>query len=102
MSVAKECETSFEREGEGMKKILNTRRLDLYKHERGIAFLYKDANSTGEEENKMILKTLADYEREIARVKAAIESTDSSFLIADYGKYLKRLKREAIAKIKEI
>ena len=50
----------------------------------------------------MILKTLADYEREIARVKAALDSTDSPFLIVDYGKYLKRLKREAIAKIKEI
>ena len=43
----------------------------------------------------MILKTLADYEKEIARVQAAIDSTDSEFLRRDYGKYKKRLIREA-------
>ena len=43
----------------------------------------------------MLLKTLSDYQKEIARVQAAINSTDSEFLRRDYGKYLKRLKREA-------
>lgn len=42
----------------------------------------------------MILKTLADYEKEIARVQAAIDSTDSEFLRRDYGKYKMRLLRE--------
>lgn len=42
----------------------------------------------------MIFKTITDYQREIARVQAAIDSTDSDFLRSDYGKYKKRLKRE--------
>ena len=42
----------------------------------------------------MLFKTLSDYEKEIARVQAAIDSTDSDFLRSDYGKYKKRLKRE--------
>ena len=41
----------------------------------------------------MLLKTFADYQKEIERVQAAIDSTDSEFLKRDYGKYLKRLKR---------
>lgn len=36
-----------------------------------------------------------DIEKEIARVQAAIDSTDSDFLRRDYGKYLKRLERQA-------
>ena len=43
----------------------------------------------------MNLKTLADYEKEINRVQAAIDSTDSEFLRRDYGKYKKRLQRQA-------
>ena len=43
----------------------------------------------------MIFKTLADYEKEIHRVQAAIDSTESDFLRRDYGKYKKRLQREA-------
>ena len=41
----------------------------------------------------MLFKTLADYQKEIERVQAAIDSTDSEFLKRDYGKYLKRLKK---------
>ena len=40
----------------------------------------------------MLLKTAADYQREIDRVQAAIDKTDSEHLRRDYGKYLKRLK----------
>ena len=43
----------------------------------------------------MLLKTLSDYQSEIARVQAAIDSTDSEFLRRDYGKYKKRLQKEA-------
>ena len=42
----------------------------------------------------MLLKTLSDYQKEIARVQSAIDSTESEYLRRDYGKYLKRLKRE--------
>ena len=42
----------------------------------------------------MALKTLADYQQEIARVQAAIDKTESEHLRRDYGKYLKRLHRE--------
>lgn len=43
----------------------------------------------------MLLKTFADYEKEIKRVQAALDKTDSEFLRRDYGKYLKRLQRQA-------
>lgn len=39
--------------------------------------------------------TLAEYQREIDRVQAAIDKTSSEHLRMDYGKYLKRLQREA-------
>lgn len=39
----------------------------------------------------MLLKTLSDYQKEIARVQSAIDSTESEYLRRDYGKYLKRL-----------
>lgn len=42
----------------------------------------------------MLLKTLSDYKTEIERVEKAIERTDSEHLKRDYGKYLKRLKKE--------
>ncbi len=42
----------------------------------------------------MRYQTKSEYKKEIARVQAAIDSTDSDFLRNDYGKYLKRLKRE--------
>lgn len=42
----------------------------------------------------MLLKTIADYQKEIERVQKAIDSTDSEYLRRDYGKYLKRLKRQ--------
>ena len=38
--------------------------------------------------------TLKEYQIEIARVKAAIEKTNSEYLKQDYLKYLKRLQRE--------
>lgn len=41
----------------------------------------------------MLLKTLADYQKEIERVQTALDNTDSEFLKRDYGKYLKRLKK---------
>lgn len=43
----------------------------------------------------LLFKTLTDYEKEIARTQAAIDSTNSDFLRRDYGKYKKRLQREA-------
>lgn len=43
----------------------------------------------------MILKTFSEIETEIARVQAAIDGTKSEHLRRDYGKYLKRLKRQA-------
>lgn len=43
----------------------------------------------------MLLKTFADYQKEIARAQAAIDSTDNDFLKSDYGKYKRRLQREA-------
>lgn len=43
----------------------------------------------------MLYKTIADYEKEIARTQAAIDSTNSDFLRRDYGKYKRRLQREA-------
>lgn len=42
----------------------------------------------------MLLKTLSDYQTEIERVEAAIDKTDSEYLKRDYGRYLKRLKRD--------
>lgn len=39
--------------------------------------------------------TLAEYQREINRVQTALEKTDSDHLRRDYGKYLKRLQKEA-------
>lgn len=42
----------------------------------------------------LLLKTLSDYQKEIGRVEAAIDKTDSEHLKRDYGKYLKRLKRQ--------
>lgn len=42
----------------------------------------------------MTLKTLSDYEAEIARVTAAIAKTNSEYLRRDYGKYKMRLLRE--------
>lgn len=41
----------------------------------------------------MTLKTLSDYEAEIARVTAAAK-TNSEYLRRDYGKYKMRLLRE--------
>lgn len=38
--------------------------------------------------------TVAEYKKEIARVKAAMNSTSSDCLRRDYGKYLKRLQKE--------
>lgn len=38
--------------------------------------------------------TVAEYKREIARVQAAIDKTDSLCLRRDYCKYLKRLQKE--------
>lgn len=43
----------------------------------------------------MLFKTITDYEKEIARVQAAIDSTDSDFLRRDYGKYKRRLQKQA-------
>lgn len=42
-----------------------------------------------------MLRKLSEYQKEIARVQAAIDSTDSDFLRKDYGKYKKRLQKEA-------
>lgn len=42
----------------------------------------------------MTLKTLSDYEAEIARVTVAIAKTNSEYLRRDYGKYKMRLLRE--------
>lgn len=42
----------------------------------------------------MKYKTPREYRAEIARVKSALERTDSEYLRNDYGKYLKRLQRE--------
>lgn len=42
----------------------------------------------------MQYKTVAEYKKEIARVKAALDSTSSDCLRCDYGKYLKRLQKE--------
>jgi hypothetical protein len=42
----------------------------------------------------MQYKTVAEYKKEIARVRAALDSTSSSCLRRDYGKYLKRLQKE--------
>ena len=41
-----------------------------------------------------MLKTLEDYQKEIARVKDALRRTKSEYLKRDYEKYLKRLQRE--------
>lgn len=41
-----------------------------------------------------MLVTVADYANEIARVQAALDKTLSPKQKRDYGKYLKRLKRE--------
>ena len=42
----------------------------------------------------MLLKTIADYQKEIARVEGAINKTESEHLKRDYGKYLRRLKKD--------
>ena len=42
----------------------------------------------------MKFETVAEYKKEIARVQAAIYSTCSEFLRRDYGKYMKKLKKE--------
>ena len=42
----------------------------------------------------MKFDTVAEYKKEIARVQAAIDSTCSDFLRRDYGKYMKKLKKE--------
>lgn len=44
----------------------------------------------------MQFKTITDIEKEIARVQAAIDSTNNDFLRRDYVKYIKRLKIEKI------
>ena len=41
-----------------------------------------------------MLKTLEDYQKEIARVQEALQRTKSEYLKRDYEKYLKRLQRE--------
>lgn len=43
----------------------------------------------------MQFKTITDIEKEIARVQAAIDSTNNDFLRRDYGKYKRRLQRQA-------
>lgn len=42
----------------------------------------------------MKFETVAEYKKEIARVQAAINSTCSEFIRRDYGKYMKKLKKE--------
>ena len=42
----------------------------------------------------MRFETVEEYKKEIARVQAAIDSTWSEFLRRDYGKYMKKLKKE--------
>lgn len=42
----------------------------------------------------MRFQTVEEYEKEIARVQAAMDKTDSEFLRRDYGKYMKRLQKE--------
>ena len=42
----------------------------------------------------MQFRTEEEYKKEIARVQAAIDSTNSDFLRRDYGKYKKRLEKE--------
>ena len=39
-------------------------------------------------------QTITEYRAEISRVEQALAKTDSEYLRRDYGKYLKRLKRE--------
>ena len=43
----------------------------------------------------MKYETLAEYQCEIARVQGALNKTNSEYLKKDYGKYLRRLQREA-------
>lgn len=42
----------------------------------------------------MKFENVAEYKKEIARVQSAIDSTCSEFLRRDYGKYMKKLKKE--------
>lgn len=42
----------------------------------------------------MKFQTVAEYQKEFARVKTALEKTKSDNLRRDYGKYLRRLERE--------
>lgn len=42
----------------------------------------------------MRFETVVEYKKEISRVQAAIDSTCSEFLRRDYGKYMKKLKKE--------
>ena len=42
----------------------------------------------------MRFNTAEEYSKEIARVQAAMQSTSSPCLRRDYGKYMKRLKKE--------
>ena len=42
----------------------------------------------------MRFDAVAEYKKEIARVQAAIDSTCSEFIRRDYGKYMKKLKKE--------
>lgn len=41
-----------------------------------------------------MLKSLEDYQNEIARVQDALQRTQSEYLKRDYEKYLKRLQKE--------
>ena len=42
----------------------------------------------------MKFDTVAEYKKEIARVQAAIDSTCIEFIRRDYGKYMKKLRKE--------
>ena len=42
----------------------------------------------------MRFQTVEEYKKEIARVRAAMDKTDSAYLRRDYGKYIKRLEKE--------
>ena len=42
----------------------------------------------------MKFETVAEYKKEIARVQTAIDSACSEFIRRDYGKYMKKLKKE--------
>lgn len=44
-----------------------------------------------------MLITVIDYQNEIARIQAAINKTNSPKQKRDYGKYIKKLKRELAA-----